>query len=274
LLPTRGALGPGFGPGAPGLGPAGADSVSAADGACCAGAGVAAAGAADSTGAAGAAGAGAAGAGVVGAGTGAAGVSGFTAAGAAGVGRAAGLGPGRGPPGLAPVLGLGALAVVLPFSDGESDFSDGNDSRRRRATGASTVDEADLTNSPCSLSRASSSLLVTPSSFANSCTRALPATALLTERPSEALVPARPRVNSDGRSSSVLHGVLISAVACSSRRVELCALRRRRLRKCRSHQVLVVLCRRLGAAPRCGDNSDRGATMRLDRGVGARHPGR
>jgi hypothetical protein len=189
LLPTRGALGPGFGPGAPGLGPAGADSVSAADGACCAGAGVAAAGAADSTGAAGAAGAGAAGAGVVGAGTGAAGVSGFTAAGAAGVGRAAGLGPGRGPPGLAPVLGLGALAVVLPFSDGESDFSDGNDSRRRRATGASTVDEADLTNSPCSLSRASSSLLVTPSSFANSCTRALPATALLTERPSEAWCP-------------------------------------------------------------------------------------
>ncbi|MGF7123419.1 hypothetical protein J2X34_003853 [Rhodococcus sp. BE178] len=29
------------------------------------------------------------------------------------------------------------------------------------------------------MSRASSSLLVTPSSFANSCTRALPATALL-----------------------------------------------------------------------------------------------
>ncbi|CKU92266.1 Uncharacterised protein [Mycobacterium tuberculosis] len=50
-----------------------------------------------------------------------------------------------------------------------------NDSRSRRATGASTVDDADLTNSPCSLSRARTSLLVTPSSLANSCTRALPA---------------------------------------------------------------------------------------------------
>ena len=55
-----------------------------------------------------------------------------------------------------------------------------NDSRSRRATGASTVEDADLTNSPCSLRRASTSLLVTPSSLANSCTRALPATALLT----------------------------------------------------------------------------------------------
>ncbi|MDT5174525.1 MAG: hypothetical protein QOG37_1776 [Mycobacterium sp.] len=51
-----------------------------------------------------------------------------------------------------------------------------NASRSRRATGASTVDEADLTNSPCSFSRARTSLLVTPSSLANSCTRALPAT--------------------------------------------------------------------------------------------------
>jgi hypothetical protein len=50
------------------------------------------------------------------------------------------------------------------------------DSRSRRATGASTVEEADLTNSPCSFSRARTSLLVTPSSLANSCTRALPAT--------------------------------------------------------------------------------------------------
>ena len=51
-----------------------------------------------------------------------------------------------------------------------------NASRNRRATGASTVDDADLTNSPCSFSRARTSLLVTPSSLANSCTRALPAT--------------------------------------------------------------------------------------------------
>ncbi len=82
---------------------------------------------------------------------------------------------------------LGAEAPVAPgFADGRGDsppsgfaFADGKDSRRRRATGASTVEDADFTNSPCSLSRASSSLLVTPSSFANSCTRALPATALL-----------------------------------------------------------------------------------------------
>ena len=281
LLPTRGALGPGLGPGPAGFGAAGAEAASlvAADaaGAC-------------STGAAGAAGSGvgAAGAGA-GAAAGVAGAAGAAstgacAAGASGsAGRGAGLGPGRGPPGFAApgfaVLLAARSAAARPFGAAAagadaSVFSDGKDSRSRRATGASTVDDADLTNSPCSLSRASSSLLVTPSSFANSCTRALPATALLTERPSEALVPARPRVNSDGRSSSVLHGVLISAVACSSRRVELCALRRRRLRKCRSLQVFVVLCRRLGAAPRCGDNSDRGATMRLDREVDARHPGR
>src|SRR5205085_1850565 len=55
--------------------------------------------------------------------------------------------------------------------------------RSRRATGASTVLDADLTNSPISLSFASTVLLSTPSSFASSCTRALPATALLTPRP-------------------------------------------------------------------------------------------
>jgi hypothetical protein len=56
-------------------------------------------------------------------------------------------------------------------------------SRSRRATGASMVLDADLTNSPISLSLASTTLLSTPSSFASSCTRALPATALLTPRP-------------------------------------------------------------------------------------------
>jgi hypothetical protein len=55
--------------------------------------------------------------------------------------------------------------------------------RSRRATGASTVLDADLTNSPISFSLASTILLSTPSSFASSCTRALPATALLTPRP-------------------------------------------------------------------------------------------
>lgn len=55
----------------------------------------------------------------------------------------------------------------------------GKESRNRRATGASTVEDADFTNSPRSFSLASTSLLVTPSSLASSCTRALPATALL-----------------------------------------------------------------------------------------------
>mgnify|MGYP007126046172 CR=1 FL=1 len=54
--------------------------------------------------------------------------------------------------------------------------------RSRRATGASTVLDADLTNSPISLSLARTVLLSTPSSFASSCTRAFPATALLTPR--------------------------------------------------------------------------------------------
>jgi hypothetical protein len=55
--------------------------------------------------------------------------------------------------------------------------------RSRRATGASTVLDADFTNSPSSLSLARTTLLSTPSSFASSCTRALPATELLTPRP-------------------------------------------------------------------------------------------
>ena len=67
-----------------------------------------------------------------------------------------------------------AGALAAPFS--AAGLPPPKDSRSRRATGASTVDDADLTNSPCSFSRARTSLLVTPSSLANSCTRALPAT--------------------------------------------------------------------------------------------------
>jgi hypothetical protein len=180
LLPTRGGFGPGRGP--PGLAPVDGAAGVAADAAGAAGAAGAGVGrpglGAFVAGAAGVAAlaAGAAGAGAAGVGAGAA------AAGAAGAG-AAGLGPGRGPPGLAEVAGaLGAGAPGLAAGRAaESDFDDGNDSRRRLATGASTVEDADFTNSPCSLSVASSSLLVTPSSLANSCTRALPATALLTD---------------------------------------------------------------------------------------------
>ncbi|CAM3996551.1 hypothetical protein SMNI109538_24340 [Smaragdicoccus niigatensis] len=119
------------------------------------------------------------------AGAGAAAAAGGTTRGSGSAGRdGAGRGPGRGP------AGRGA-------ADSETDaaveaaglgFEPPNDSRSRRATGASMVDEADFTNSPCSLSRPMSSLDVTPSSFANSCTRGFPATALLTKRPSVATI--------------------------------------------------------------------------------------
>jgi len=141
LLPTRGGrgaagLGPGRGPGAPGAAGGAGGAVGAA--------------------AAGAAG-GAGGLGAAGFGPGATGAA--TAAGAAAA--------------VTVVSGAGGAALAGAFS--AAGLLPPNDSRRRRATGASTVDDADLTNSPCSLSRARTSLLVTPSSLANSCTRALPA---------------------------------------------------------------------------------------------------
>lgn len=76
----------------------------------------------------------------------------------------------------------------LPPPEGPPE---GNESRSLRTTGASTVEEADFTYSPRSASFLSTSLLVTPSSFASSCTRALPATALLTAGAGGN--PARPR---------------------------------------------------------------------------------
>jgi hypothetical protein len=142
LLPTRGVRAAGLGAAGrgPGVGPgrAGA-SVESACG--CSGAGAGGAGSSGGVGAGGAAGLGAAG---------------FARAGAASL--------------------TAALAAPLPAVFSGAGLLPPNDSRSRRATGASTVDDADLTNSPCSFSRASTSLLVTPSSLANSCTRALPAT--------------------------------------------------------------------------------------------------
>lgn len=102
-----------------------------------------------------AAGAGAAGLGAVGTGDGAAGAAAGPASAAAGF------------------AGAGVWTALTGLSAG---LPPPNDSRSLRATGASTVEDADLTNSPCSLRRASTSLLVTPSSLANSCTRALTAT--------------------------------------------------------------------------------------------------
>ena len=103
------------------------------------------------------------------------------------------------------------LPSALTFS--AAGFAPPNDSRSRRATGASTVEDADLTNSPCSLSRARTSLLVTPSSLANSCTRALPATTSPSLE-ATAVVGAAPRVSYDAWSSG-LHGVLMFFATCS-----------------------------------------------------------
>jgi hypothetical protein len=83
----------------------------------------------------------------------------------------------------------------------------GNASRRRRATGASTVDDALFTNSPSSLSFARTSLLGTPSSFASSCTRALPATGLLV---AGLAVTRTVPIRWETQSFVVLHRVLIA----------------------------------------------------------------
>lgn len=156
---------------------------------------------------------------------GAAGVAGGPAAaggatGGASTGGAAGLGAG------AFAGSLGAALLVAAPADEPADeplpsaltfsaagFPPPKDSRNRRATGASTVEDADLTNSPCSLSRARTSLLVTPSSLANSCTRALPATTSPSLEAS-AVVGAAPRVSYDAWSSG-LHGVLMFFATCS-----------------------------------------------------------
>src|SRR4051794_2624700 len=91
------------------------------------------------------------------------------AAGAGAAGPAGAAGRGAGGPGRAD--GAGVEAPLPPPGVSAS--------RSRRATGASTVEEADFTNSPCSLSLASTVLLSTPNSLASSCTRALPGTDLL-----------------------------------------------------------------------------------------------
>jgi len=100
-------------------------------------------------------------------------------------GRAIDAGDGMLRGGRGPLGGPGLRPPPLPPDDGETYAS-----RNRRATGASIVDDADFTNSPSSFSLFSTSLLGTPSSLASSCTRALPATALLFR--GRAARPARP----------------------------------------------------------------------------------
>src|SRR5262245_35937871 len=111
-----------------------------------------------------------------------------------GVGTAAALAAARlGGAGFAVVVGAFSSVTGAAMGGGVGAGVGGaatNTSRNRLATGASTVLDADLTNSPISLSLASTILLSTPSSFASSCTRALPATALLTPRSRRAGLPA------------------------------------------------------------------------------------
>jgi hypothetical protein len=72
---------------------------------------------------------------------------------------------------------LGAFAAAFfatAFFAGffsSTGFASGYISMRRRTTGASTVDDAERTNSPISWSFARTTLLSIPSCFANSCTR-------------------------------------------------------------------------------------------------------
>lgn len=142
LLPGRGA--PGFGPDlAAGFGAApgsGAPGVALA---------VGAAGAASA--------AGAAGAGVAAAGLAAGLVPGFAAEEAAGA--AAGFEPGFGAPEVAGLAAAGLAAAAL---------EPGKASRNLRATGGSTVEDAERTNSPISCNLVSASFEVIPSSLASS----------------------------------------------------------------------------------------------------------
>ncbi len=84
--------------------------------------------------------------------------------------------------------------------------------RSRRATGGSTVLDADLTYSPISCSLARTILLSTPSSLASSCTRGLPATTLLIPR-SAGAVPLDLTSALERCSWLRVHRVLMSVVS-------------------------------------------------------------
>lgn len=106
----------------------------------------------------------------------------------------------------------GAAAVVVDFAAPLDGAALGKASRNLRTTGASTVEEALLTNSPISLSLVRISLLLVPSSFASSCTRALPTTALLTVRQGGKM--RRAPSCAGWFSSLVLHGMLTMGRTC------------------------------------------------------------
>jgi hypothetical protein len=145
----------------PGRGPAGRGATGASS----------AAGVAASTGAAPAAAAGA---------TGVAGTGGTSAAaaGATGVGASTGVGATGASATSASAAGARLAVAFLAGAGGSAGAAAGIASRSLRTTGASTVDDADFTNSPSSCSFARTSLLETPSSFASSWTRTFDTTLL------------------------------------------------------------------------------------------------
>src|SRR5690348_5999984 len=157
---------------------------------------------------------------------------------------------GAGAAGAAVAVGAAGALVAAP--------PDSNVARSRRATGASTVLDADFTYSPSSCSLASTVLLSTPSSFASSCTRALPATTLLTSR----LSRQNPRSLSralEAWSLQGLHRVLMSVVLpcgpggarCSHhRRFRLAAAVPRPPDRCPGHRRRAGPARRRACAPR------------------------
>jgi hypothetical protein len=84
-------------------------------------------------------------------------------------GAGAGLGPGLGAAFLA--AGLSAAAVSAGAEAAAAFSSSPYCFLKRISTGGSTVDDADLTNSPISLSFSRTNLLSTPNSLASSWTR-------------------------------------------------------------------------------------------------------
>jgi len=168
------------------------------------------------------------------------------------------------------VAGAGAAGAADAMGAADSIVAappDSNVARSRRATGASTVLDADFTYSPSSCSLASTVLLSTPSSFASSCTRALPATTLLTSRLSRQFPRSLSRAL-EAWSLQGLHRVLMSVVLpcgpggarCSHhRRFRLTAAAPRPPGRCQGHRRCAMPARRRAGAPQARGKPDQDA---------------
>ncbi len=112
------------------------------------------------------------------------------AAGAAGTAGSAAAGAGDGALGAAAAgAGVGAAGAAGVGAGAATDFSwSPYCFLNRISTGGSTVDDADLTNSPISLSFSRTNLLSTPNSFASSWTRTLATLLLLVRAPDSQLI--------------------------------------------------------------------------------------